>query len=507
MSHGQSVHDLRGLVCSFHSLIAIETVEEERVRAIVREVATDLTVPLFEWSVTTGFRRGQGSTVGDTFEALHVLKHIEDLKCDAIYLLKDLAPHLSKPETCRALRELAEKLTHTRSAIILTGEPIELPRDVEAMAVRFELELPDEAERREAIRGVVDSMKARQPVRVDLSRDDVVRLVQALAGLTIHQTRRVIAQAILDDGQLSPLDIDRVVRWKGEILESGGILEFFPANDNGYELGGFARLKNWLDEARIGFSAEAKAVNLTPPKGVLFVGVQGCGKSLAAKFIARQWQLPLLKLDAGRLYEKYVGESEKNFRRATRVAEAMAPVVLWIDEVEKAFASGTTADADGGLSQRLFASFLTWLQEKKEGVFVVGAANDVARMPPELLRKGRFDEIFFVDLPSVEERVEIAGIHLRMRKQDPAAFDLQTIAEGTEGFSGAEIEQAVIAALYRHLTLRSAATKGQVSTDAAPVLTTEGVLAAVRSTVPLSVSRREEIARLRKLGRRFTPVA
>ena len=194
-------------------------------------MATDLNISLFEWSVTTGFRRGHGLTIGNTFEALDVLEHIDDLKTDAIYLLKDLAPHLAKPETCRALRELAEKMTHTQSAIIITGEPIELPRDVDSMAVRFELKLPDEAERRQAIRGVVDAMKARQPVRVDLSRDDVVRLVQALAGLTLHQTRRVIAQAILEDGQLSPLDIERVVRWKGEIIERGGILEFFPAGD------------------------------------------------------------------------------------------------------------------------------------------------------------------------------------------------------------------------------------------------------------------------------------
>ncbi len=508
MSHRQSVHDLRGLVRSFHSLIAVETVEEERVREIVREVAAELGIPLFEWSVTTGFRRGHGTAIGNTFEALDMLRHVDDLRTDAIYLLKDLAPHLSKPEACRALRELAEKMAHTQSAIILTGDPIDLPRDVDAMTVRFELKLPDESERRQSIRGVVEAMKARQPVRVDLSREDVVRLVQALAGLTLHQTRRVIAQAILEDGQLSPLDIEHVVRWKGEIIERGGILEFFPAEHNAFELGGFARLKKWLEQARIGFTPEARAVNLTPPKGVLFVGVQGCGKSLAAKFIARQWQLPLLKLDAGRLYEKYVGESEKNFRRATAMAEAMAPVVLWIDEIEKAFASGTSADADGGLSQRLFASFLTWLQEKKEGVFVVGAANDVQRMPPELLRKGRFDEIFFVDLPTREERMQIIEIHLRMRKQDPALFDVGAIADATEGFSGAEIEQAVIAALYKALTLRSAATKSQVSSGSEALLMTSELLEAVQSTVPLSVSRREDINRLREMARgRFTPVA
>ena len=495
MSHRRSVHDLEALVRSFHSLVAIETVEEERVRAIVAEVAASLQLSFFEWSVASGFRRGRGLAIGNTHDALAALKHISEMTGDAVYLLKDLAPHLGKPEICRLLRELAEKMTHTRSAIVLTGEPLELPRDLEGMAVRFDLELPDESERRAAVRHVVDAMKARQQVQVEMSRDDVQRLVQALAGLTLHQTRRVIAQAILADGRLSPGDVDRVVRLKGEIIERGGVLEFFPAEENSFELGGFARLQEWLTHARIGFTAEAKALNLHPPKGVLFVGVQGCGKSLAAKAIARAWQLPLLKLDAGRLYEKYVGESEKNFRRATRLAEAMAPVVLWIDELEKAFASGTSADADGGLSQRLFASFLTWLQEKQEGVFVVGAANDLDRLPPELLRKGRFDEIFFVDLPTPAERESIFAIHLRFRKQDPAQFDLAALARESEGFSGAEVEQAVIAALYRAL-------------HAKEPLTTQRVVEALRATVPLSTSRREDIERIRERARgRFTPVA
>jgi hypothetical protein len=495
MSHQQSVLDLKALVRSFHSLIAIETVEEERVQAILGEVANDLNLPLFEWSVNSGFRRGYGVAIGNTHEALGALKHIAELRADAIYMLKDLAPHLTRPETARALRELAEKLTHSGAAIVLTGEPVELPREVDALAVRFTLELPDENERRLAVRRVVDAMKARQPVQVDLSREDVQRLVQALAGLTLQQTRRVIAQAIVEDGKLSPLDIERVIRWKGEIIDQGGLLEFFPLEDNHFDLGGFARLKAWLENARTGFSDEAKALNLDPPKGVLFAGVQGCGKSLAAKFIARQWQLPLLKLEAGRLYDKYVGESEKNFRRATMVAEAMAPVVLWIDEIEKAFASSTAADADGGLSQRLFGAFLTWLQEKKDGVFVVAAANDIARLPPELLRKGRFDEIFFVDLPSQEERETIFTIHLRARKQDVAQFDLKALATAAEGFSGAEIEQAVIASLYR--TLR-----------AKEPLTTAVLFDAIRETVPLCVSRREDVAKLRAFSKsRFTPVA
>jgi ATPase family associated with various cellular activities (AAA)/AAA+ lid domain len=424
-----------------------------------------------------------------------VLHHINELEnTDAIFLLKDMARHLDNPNTGRVLRELAQKLMATRSTLVLTGDPLELPKDFEAIAVRFQLEMPDVTELRDVVRSVVDSIGARQRVQIDLSRDDAFRLVQALQGLTINQARQVVAQAIVEDGRLSAEDIHTIVRCKGEMIERGGILEFFPVEENSFELGGFARLKGWLENARVGFSPEARALNLDAPKGVLFVGVQGCGKSLAAKFVAREWGLPLLKLDAGRLYEKYVGESEKNFRKATTMAEAMAPVILWIDEIEKAFAQGGSADSDGGLSQRLFGSFLTWLQEKKDEVFVVGAANDLMNVPPELLRKGRFDEIFFVDLPGREERISIFAIHLRLRKQNPDAFDLAALADATEGFSGAEIEQAVISALYRSLQKKQP-------------LSVESISEAARNTTPLSVSRAEDVSRVREMGKRFTAVA
>ncbi|MGH9424654.1 MAG: AAA family ATPase, partial [Thermoanaerobaculia bacterium] len=407
--------------------------------------------------------------------------------------LKDMARHLDNPNIGRALRELSQKLMATRSAIVLTGDPLELPKDVEALAVRFTLEMPDVTELRDVVRSVVDSISARQRIHIDLSRDDALRLVQALQGLTINQARQVVAQAIVEDGTLSAADIQTIVRCKGEMIERGGVLEFFPVEQNAFEIGGFARLKEWLESARVGFSAEARALNLNAPKGVLFAGVQGCGKSLAAKFVARQWELPLLKLDAGRLYEKYVGDSEKNFRKATALAEAMAPVILWIDEIEKAFAQGGSTDSDGGLSQRLFGSFLTWLQEKKDEVFVVGAANDLMNVPPELLRKGRFDEVFFVDLPTREERMSIFAIHLRLRKQNPSTFDLGALADATDGFSGAEIEQAVISALYRSLQKKQ------------PV-TSESIVESVRSTTPLSISRAEDVARVREVGKRFTAV-
>ncbi|MEA2489511.1 MAG: hypothetical protein QOH21_1303 [Acidobacteriota bacterium] len=495
MSHRSSVHDLKGLMLSFHSIIAIETVEEERVRAILGELASDLQLPLYEWSVTTGIRRVHGHFIAGTEEATAMLRHIDELNCEGIFLLKDLGPHLANASVCRAIRELGQRLARSRSTLVLTGEPLALPRELDALAVQFTLQLPDGQELRDTMRQVVDAMKERQIVHVDLSREDVHHLVQALSGLTLNQARRVIAQAIVEDGKLDAADVERIVRRKGEIIERDGVLEFFPAEENQrYELGGFARLKEWLANARVGFSAEARALNLQPPKGLLFVGVQGCGKSLAAKFIAREWQMPLLKLDAGRLYDKYVGESEKNFRKATALAEAMAPVVLWIDEIEKAFPTGTGSEADGGLSQRLFGSFLTWLQEKNEGVFVVGAANDLTRTAPELLRKGRFDEIFFVDLPRRAEREQIFAIHLRMRKHDPAGFDLPRLAETADGFSGAEIEQAVISALYRALHRKEP-------------LTTAAVLAALEATVPLSVARAEDVERIRTMAMgRFMPV-
>ncbi|MEN8181050.1 MAG: AAA family ATPase [Myxococcota bacterium] len=487
-----SVHDLKTLVLSFHPAVAIETVEEERVEGLLREVAADLSMPLYEWTLTQGLTQaGDDLLHRTTAEPRALLQHLQGLTLEAVFHLKDFARHLEEPAVVRQLRDVLRAYTRTRSTLVITGARLRFPPDVDSEVVHYDLCLPGPEELLAVVSAVVGSLcrDRRPPPRSAL--DQVVR---ALCGLTLNQARQVVARVLIDDGALRPDDLPRILDHKARLLGGDGLLEIYPAADNRFELGGFGRLKQWLGRARVGWSAEAKELNLSPPKGILLAGVQGCGKSLAAKCIARQWRLPLLKLDAGRLYDKYVGESEKNLRRAIAVAESMAPSLLWIDEIEKAFGAAREGAGDGGVSQRIFATLLSWLQEKRAEVFVVATANDVFGLPPELLRKGRFDELFFVDLPDLQEREAIFRIHLRNRRQDPEAFERMALVEASAGMSGAEIEQAVIGALYRALH------------EGRP-LTTELVLDEIRQTVPLSVTRSEDIERLRTLAReRFVPV-
>jgi SpoVK/Ycf46/Vps4 family AAA+-type ATPase len=360
--------------------------------------------------------------------------------------------------------------------------------------VHYDLRMPSADELRPVLRNVLRSLQRTRQVDVDLSPEDLDRFLAALSGLTLNQARQAIAHAVIHNGRLDASDVERAQDRKAEILREDGLLEYYPAEDNPYELGGFGRLKCWLERASAGFSAQAREMNLEPPSGILLVGVPGCGKSLAARYVARSWKLPLVKLDAGRLYDKYVGESEKNFRKALALAESMSPVVLWIDEIEKAMAQSGGGD-DSGVSRRIFGAFLTWLQEKQEQVFVVATANDLSALPPELLRKGRFDEIFFVDLPDAAEREAIFAIHLRQRKQDPAAVDLSALVEASDGMSGAEIEQEGKRSLYEALHRKQP-------------LDTAMLVCTLESTLPLSVTRREQIEALRREGReRFVPVA
>jgi len=488
-------HDLKTLIRSFHAIIVVETVEEQRLKAQLRALTAELGVDLFTWTITGGLRRWPATKgVHGSTDPAHLLKHMEHLTATGVFLLKDFHAHLSAPVVVRKLREVAQFFAKRGSTIVLSGDSVKLPKEVQHLATYYELALPGVTELREEVENVVRSLDKKHKIRVSIRRADFDELMRALSGMTLSQARQTIAYCVLEDGVLSADDVRVVIERKARTIRDGGLLEYYPAEANVFQLGGFEKLKAWLERAKVGFSEEARELNLAPPRGILLVGIQGCGKSLAAKVTARQWNLPLLKLDAGRLFDKYIGESEKNFRRAISLAETIAPVVLWIDEIEKGMAPTSSGEADGGLSRRLFGAFLTWLQEKKQEVFVVATANDLSVLPPELLRKGRFDEIFFVDLPDPCERKTIFKIHLGLRRQDPTALDLDRLVKATDGFSGAEIEQVVIAGLYRALHV-----KRQLDTDL--------LLQEIGETIPLSVSRREDLERLRETSRgRFVPV-
>ena len=480
MAYADTASDLKALIQSRHPIVTIDTVEEERVDNLLQSVAADLHVPLFTWTVTHGLQRvGEGAAaIYGTANPQVLVKHLATLTVCGVFHLKDLHAHLGDATVARGLRDIAQAFLTTGSTAVLSGEGIHLPSELSRDAIPFELHLPNRDELQAIVHQTLHALKGKQNITVALGPDGMESLIQALSGLTLNQARQAIAWAVLDDGALDA----------GE----EGLLEFHPPEDNAMELGGFEHLKAWLERARVGFTNEARALGLPAPRGILLVGVQGCGKSLAAKAIASAWKQPLLKLDAARLYDKFIGESEKNLRKALDFAEAIAPSILWIDEIEKGFAAG--GEADAGLSQRILGSFLTWLQERQAPVFVAATANDVLALPPELLRKGRFDDIFFVDLPDAARRGAIFRIHLALRRQDATQFDLPALVAASNGFSGAEIEQAITAGLYRALH------------DKQP-LTTAMLCEEMRGTQPLSVSRKEDVERLRQMARgRFVAV-
>jgi ATP-dependent Zn protease len=499
-------HELQTLIQSYHPVIAIESVEEERVVNLVQHAANAVGMSVMEWSVTRGLSRSHmagnnrwtneyaptGAQSTATYEGStdpeKLLEILQENSAKAIYLLKDFTQHLDHPKIIRQFRETAHQFSQSRSTLILVGPNLEIPAEIKAETVYYEITLPSQEELHQVINDVVKSLRINQRINIHVHEDDIQNLVTALSGMTLRQAKQVIAYAAVEDGELGSGDVKRILDRKAQIIRKEGILEFFPTTQKPLKLGGFDGLKRWLQQTSIGFSATAKEFNLPAPKGILIVGIQGCGKSLAAKTIAQAWQMPLLKLDAGRLYNKYVGESELNFRRAIGLAESMAPAVLWIDEIEKSLGSQSGADSDGGLSQRLFGSFLTWMQEKSQSVFVIATANDISKLPPELLRKGRFDEIFFVDLPDPQERAQIWHIHLLKHRQELDRFNAQALIAATDGFSGAEIEQAVISGMYRALHRQQP-------------LSTEILLEAIQDTVPLSIARKNDVERLRTIAK------
>ena len=491
-----TVHDFKVFINSCHAIVAIETSEEMRVHKLLASTALQLDMELDEWTATYGVKTKYSNTkMLDTQKPSGLMSYMMHRKCEVIFLLKDFHPCLKESVLIRGFRELVHKFNKTRSTIFLTGSNIQLPPEINHSVIHYELKTPSEEELKQLVKNVYHDLTTKHKIAYKLGKKGGASLLSALKGMTIDQARQAVAFAFLEGEALTDEDIPKILKKKAKLINEGGILEFLPSSENNFQLGGFNKLKSWLDKIQVGFSEEAQKINLPLPKGILMVGVPGCGKSLAAKVVAKMWNFPLLKLDTGRLFDKYIGESEKNFRKCIKIAEAMSPSILWIDEIEKALPTGGgEAESDGGVNRRLFGAFLTWLQEKKKSVFVVATANLIHQIPPELLRKGRFDEIFFVDLPSKEARKEIFKIHLIHRNLFPGNYEIDLLAEKSKGMSGAEIEQIVLSSLYRCLHERT-----KHSTNL--------LLEELSQIVPLSQSRKEFIDELRNQYKsRFTDV-
>jgi SpoVK/Ycf46/Vps4 family AAA+-type ATPase len=481
--------ELALLVNSQYPIIYLETWEEIRATEILGFVAQDLLVPLYIWTITGGLFRAGGAPIYNTQEPIQVLAEISGMEGDALFLLKDFHKHLDDGVIVRKLRDLTQLFRRARRSIIISAPVVNLPIELEKDTARFSLGMPDEPELNQLVVATARDLLEKYRIQNLLTQDQLPEIVGGLRGLTRDEARRILTQAILENSRFDLGTLDRIREAKNNLIKDQGVLEFLEPPAGLDAVGGLARLKAWLAKRRGALTPEAARFGLEPPKGILVMGVQGCGKSLCAKAVAREWNMQLLKFDCSSLFEKYIGESEKNLRRSLQVGEAVAPAVLWIDEIEKMFPrSALSAEADGGLSVRIFGSFLTWMQEKKASVFVVATSNDISALPPELLRKGRFDEIFFVDLPDPEERQTIFTIHLARRKHDPTKFDLARLAAAAEGFSGAEIEQAVTSALYSAFSQKAS-------------LSTELILKEVQSTYPLSVTMKERVAGLRDWAR------
>jgi MoxR-like ATPase len=486
MTKTDPLHDLELLIRSRYGLIVIDTPEQERAETLLRLVADHVSLPLFTWSRSKGLRRdGAEGAVYGTTDPAQALAHVASAHIDALYYMSGMEAFVQDATMSDRLREIATELTQRAGAIILSGPSIELPEAVRRLGASVELPPPDGEEYRGLLDRLTRDLRQRMRVEVDLPPDDVARLIANLRGLTLLEAEKLLTRAIVEDGRLDPGDLHYVMEYKKEIVEREGVLEYYPVEETMAEVADLAGLKAWLAKRTqfVRNPERAAEFGLSFPKGVLLIGVPGCGKSLCAKAVAMEWQLPLLKLDPGQLYNKYIGESEKNFRRAMETAERLSPCVLFIDELEKAFASG--GSEDGGVSQRVLGTFLSWLQDRSGDVFTVATANDVSKLPPEFLRKGRFDEIFFVDLPKEEARRAILSIHLRKRNQDPATFDLDALVVATDGFSGAEIEQAIVSSLY-------------TAFSASRTLTTEVVAKEIDATRPLSETMAERVSSLRR---------
>jgi ATP-dependent 26S proteasome regulatory subunit len=506
---------LKVLIDSSAPIVVMETVEEVRAVRLVRAACGSLNLATFEWSIASGLARcgnegnevvvdsrfpaggtGQDATdlaaqaIYNTREPAQVLGVLEGISIEAAFILKDFHRHMEDPVVVRRLRDVGQKFSKNRRTVVIIAPSIKMPPELACLVEYLELPLPDKQRLRQIIDEMIVRVGKTRTLRRSLDIAGLDAMADNLRGLTEEQAERAVSQAIVTRYGLTAEIVTDVLQAKKEMLRRSEMLDFVDVSDTMASVGGLENLKHWLEQRRGTWEEKARAFGLEPPRGVVILGVQGCGKSMSAQAIAGEWKLPLVKFDTAAIFDKYIGETEKRIQKVFQVAEELSPCVLWIDELEKVFAGSgpDSASADAGVSSRLLAAFLSWMQERKAPVFVAATCNNVSALPPELIRKGRFDELFFVDLPNQAERKQIFALELARRRRRPAEFDLDRVAAAARGYSGAEIQAAVQAALYASFSSKQP-------------LATASLIDALAMTVPLSATRAEEIQELRNWAR------
>ena len=488
--------ELSILVQAQYPLIYLVTSEEERAEQTIDALAQmKPTRKVFIWTVTHGiveYGQPRNVTQHNTVSPEAAVEWVIRQREPGIFVFKDLHPFIDSPAVTRWLRDAIASFKETQRTIILMSPVQTIPIELEKEVVVLDYPLPDMAELNQVLSQQLELSRTRR-----VTTEAREKLLKAALGLTRDEAEKVYRKAQVTSGRLTEAEVDIVLSEKKQLIRRNGILEYIEEDETLDSVGGLEELKHWLRQRSNAFTERAREYGLPQPKGMMILGVPGCGKSLIAKTTSRLWGLPLLRLDMGRVYDgSMVGRSEANLRNALKTAESISPAILFIDEIDKAFAGSTgSADSDGGTSSRIFGSFLTWMQEKTSPVFVMATANRVERLPGEFLRKGRFDEIFFVDLPSADERKEIFGIHLAKRREDISRFDLDQLVMVCDGFSGAEIEQALVAAMYEAFAQDREFTQLDI-------------IASIRATLPLSKTMHEQVTALRDWARqRARPAA
>jgi len=478
------------LVKAAYPIIYIVSHEENRVKEALKQVAVDRQRQFFTWSCTQGIfefdtraSSASGTSRGEeTSDPLEALEFVAQFNSPAIFVFADLHPYINDPEVRRRLRELADTLKTEAKTLITMSSTLSLPPELEKQVTVLDWPLPREEEIGQLLDEAVEGVKP-QGLKLEFSPEDREKILKSCLGLTADEIDNVLAKSLVT---YKDINLDVIIEEKAQIIRKSGILEFYPVEEDFDGVGGLDNLKRWLEKRGNAFSERAREFGLPTPKGVVLLGVQGCGKSLVCKALAALWRMPLLRFDVGKIFAGIVGGTEENIRRAIQTAEAVSPVILWIDELEKGFSGIKSSNfSDGGTTARAFSTFLTWQQEKKAPVFTIATCNDIEAIPPEMLRKGRFDDIFFVDLPPEIEREAIFAIHIRKHGRDPDNFDLVALAKVSENYSGAEIMTAVGEGLFD-------------AYDEGTEVETRHIQKAIIDTVPLSRTAKEDIDNLRK---------